>query len=86
MANPYNRAPILDRILSRSVFREGCQIWTGATNGDRVPYGRFKVSGRLVMVHRIVWEAIKGPIPIGSEIGRSCLATKDLYRWIRGRR
>lgn len=73
VANPYNRITILDRILARSVMADhGCQLWTGATNGEQIPYGRIKLQGHLVLVHRAVWEAIKGPIPEGMEIGRTC--------------
>lgn len=44
-----------------------CWIWTG---GSRTKgYGRIKMSGRSIFVHRIAWELAYGPIPFGLSRG-----------------
>ena len=50
--------------------RDGCWIWTGANNGSGVP--AFCVDGKVVSVHRWVWELNHGPIPHGFMVGRTC--------------
>ena len=51
---------------SEYVTETGCRIWTGQTwsNG----YGRVKDQ----RVHRLVWEAVHGPIPPGLLVCHSC--------------
>lgn len=47
-----------------------CWIWTGADNGRG--YGKAKVSGRSVYVHRAAYEALVGPIPAGLDLDHLC--------------
>jgi len=48
---------------------DGCWIWTAAkTNG----YGVVSIAGRLRRAHRVVYEALVGPIPAGLEIDHLC--------------
>lgn len=44
----------------------GCELWTGAVNGDG--YGYFRVDGRPVPVHRFAYQDRVGPIPEGLTI------------------
>lgn len=46
-----------------------CEEWTGARVRG---YGRKKVNGRMVSVHRLVWERAHGPIPPGVIIMHIC--------------
>ena len=48
----------------------GCWEWTGY----KVPfgYGRVSFNGKLQSVHRLVWEAINGPIPEGLWVLHHC--------------
>jgi hypothetical protein len=47
-----------------------CWVWQGrrTTNG----YGRIKVNGRDIAVHRLIWEENYGPIPPRFEIHHIC--------------
>jgi hypothetical protein len=63
--------PIIDTlpviIASRLIVSDsGCWLWTGATNGQG--YGKH----RGQYVHRLVYEALVGPIPAGHEIDHLC--------------
>lgn len=57
--------------LKANVKREGeCLIWTGFLTHDG--YGRLKVKGRNVPVHRAAWEQVHGPLPEGKVIDHAC--------------
>ena len=47
----------------------GCWSWTAATTNG---YGVVSVSGRLRRSHRVVYEALVGPIPDGHELDHLC--------------
>lgn len=57
-----------DRFYARVADRDeaGCELWTGAVNGDG--YGYFKIGGRAVPVHRFAFEDQVGPIPEGETV------------------
>lgn len=48
----------------------GCWLWPGSRN--RGGYGRYKVRGVTVNVHRTVYEAHRGPIPEGLTLDHLC--------------
>lgn len=73
-------APPIQTVLSRIVIAEpgGCWIWPRAVNThgygviratERRPDGR---RGPLLRVHRVVWEAVVGPIPPGGVLDHRC--------------
>lgn len=54
----------------RTEWQGDCLVWTGWR--DDLGYGRMKVSGRKVRVHRYTWERVNGPIPEGMYIDHIC--------------
>lgn len=54
--------PPLERFLAKIDFAGDCWLWTGAIVHG---YGRFAVSGRIVLAHRWSHEFFVGPIPDG---------------------
>lgn len=48
----------------------GCWLWMGAT--DAAGNGRFEVDGKNMRPHRHSYSEIKGPIPSGMHLVRSC--------------
>ncbi len=63
--------PVLTRLAKRTTVADsGCWEW----NGYRDPngYGRVNVDRRAVLVHRVGYEAVKGPIPQGLELDHLC--------------
>lgn len=47
-----------------------CREWRGAKT--KAGYGERRVNGRMVYVHRWVWEQAHGPIPEGMEVMHIC--------------
>jgi HNH endonuclease len=47
-----------------------CWLWQGRRT--RGGYGRIKVQGHDIAVHRLIWEENYGPIPAGFEIHHVC--------------
>lgn len=59
---------ILDNIQCEP--NTGCHFWMGSVNDKG--YGYIRVSGRLLRVHRVAYEAFVGPIPDGLQIDHLC--------------
>lgn len=47
-----------------------CKVWTGAVYANG--YGKRKIAGRTVSVHRHAYEQVHGPIPEGMQIDHLC--------------
>lgn len=47
-----------------------CDLWDGSK--DRGGYGRQKVNGINLPVHRLAWEAVNGPVPDGRVLDHLC--------------
>lgn len=63
--------PLLDRIFAKvRQDPSGCWFWTGWRNHDG--YGRIRLDGRMVFVHRLVYELSTGPVPEGKEVCHTC--------------
>lgn len=63
-----NLAAVLQRIVINP--ETGCHIWPGEKTHNG--YGRVKFDGRNQVVHRVVWEQSKGPVPPGLQIDHIC--------------
>lgn len=59
------------KILARRVrdVDTGCLLWPALTDGG---YGVSGLAGKKVLVHRVAWEAERGPIPDGLQIDHRC--------------
>ena len=53
----------------------GCWLWSGPTFGTVGRYGRIRVAGKTVAVHRLSYELDGGEIPEGYEIDHLCRNT-----------
>ena len=60
----------MDRVKAHTKVEGACLVFVGHRN--ECGYGRIRKEGRLVMVHRAVWEMAKGPIPPGFVVMHSC--------------
>jgi hypothetical protein len=47
-----------------------CHLWCGSINGDG--YGTIGDGGKVLKVHRLMWERAYGPIPKGRQIDHRC--------------
>jgi hypothetical protein len=55
--------------------KTGCWEWIGSKGTGRhkkLKYGRVKVAGKLVLVHRLVWEWFNTPVPEGLCVLHQC--------------
>lgn len=72
------RQSIVERILARCEERPGplatpCLIWTGALT--KAGYGEIKWeygNPKVVLTHRVLWEAVNGLVPEGLELDHLC--------------
>ena len=66
--------PILDQVMSKVMYSDdGCWLWTGAKNTDG--YARISRGGRqggVARAHRVVYEALVGPVPDDLELDHLC--------------
>ena len=70
------RLELFDKITSRIEVRPetGCWIWLGGDsgNGRGGGYGRIRVSGDMMAVHRVMWMLIHGPISSRRQVDHTC--------------
>jgi len=59
-----------ERIWKKIDIRDGCWNYQGAISSNG--YGAFWFSGQNRKPHRILWEIIIGPIPLGLELDHLC--------------
>jgi len=64
------RPSVQDRIEAKSLRQGDCTVWTG--NKNNMGYGMMLVDGRMQLVHRVVYELKKGPIPTGLVLDHLC--------------
>ena len=52
----------------------GCWLWTGSTDGAGYGTAKARVDGRVrfCRAHRLVWERLIGPIPVGLYLDHVC--------------
>jgi hypothetical protein len=48
----------------------GCRLWERGTTAHG--YGNVTIQGRQYRVHRVVYECVKGPIPVGLRLLHGC--------------
>lgn len=65
------RVPLRDRFDAMIDKRsDGCWLWTGSLESHG--YGKVRVGGKKVGVHRLNWELLRGPIPAGLVLRHTC--------------
>lgn len=65
------RMTISERLEAGTVRQaDGCRVWQRSTTTNG--YGQIRIDGRLVKVHRVVYEMQVGPIPPGMQIDHLC--------------
>ncbi len=64
--------PLLERLMDRVEFdpNGGCWLWSGST--VRSGYGHIGDRGKCKVVHRVMFEAVRGPIPEGLHVLHGC--------------
>jgi hypothetical protein len=72
---PAPNPSVLDRLMSKIIVSQQqhagvpCWLWAGATDKG---YARIHVGGRVKRAHRLVYEALVGPVPDGLDIDHLC--------------
>jgi hypothetical protein len=64
------RVPLAERFWAKVDKTGGCWLWTGtvAPNG----YGRISMGSKYPGAHRVAYELLVGPIPVGTELDHLC--------------
>lgn len=65
----WRQLPVTDRIITRSEWQGPCVVFTGAGSEG---YGLIVVNGKTRRTHRVMWEALVGPIPKGMTLDHLC--------------
>lgn len=67
----------VDRVLWRTTFDHGCWTFTGADNGTGYGTVEWREDGgrKSRVVHRVVYEALVGPVPDGMDLDHLCRNT-----------
>lgn len=69
------RIPPLERAVQRILVGDGCWLWLGATSGGYGVIGvNYRADGyqKTIRVHRLLYEALVGPIEDGKELDHLC--------------
>lgn len=69
----YRRAHFEESFWARVAVGEGC--WEWKLKADSGGYARVQIDGRgspRVMVHRMAWELVRGPVPAGMWVLHKC--------------
>jgi hypothetical protein len=63
---------VLDRVLPRVIVGSKCWEWNGYHDRDGYSLVRLSSPRRMARVHRVMYEALVGPIPKGTEPDHLC--------------
>lgn len=67
----YPRPTLAERLFPKILVSEtGCLLWIAKTTPTG--YGQFRVGDKTVYAHRLVFERVNGPIPVGMELDHLC--------------
>jgi hypothetical protein len=66
-----NQISVMDRLNKNVVKTDYCWTWTGRVSG-KYGYPQISLSGRQVMVHRVVFEELVRPLESGETIDHLC--------------
>jgi len=70
----YNDKSLPANFWNKISVRGECWDWIGASHESG--YGLFRIGGKMKRTHRIVYELVNGPIPIGLQIDHLCRNTR----------
>lgn len=62
--------PVTMEYIRTQVHVEGeCWVWKKKTKN---PYGSIDIDGKHLLVHRVVWKLVNGPVPEGLDVLHTC--------------
>jgi HNH endonuclease len=64
--------PLEERLWTRIDKTDGCWLWKGHLSNGYGCIGEGGRKGRDLLVHRVVYELLRGPIPHGLELDHLC--------------
>ena len=61
----------LETVMNRIAFEAltGCWLWPGSRTSG---YGNVSIAGKMHLVHKFIYEQLKGPVPAGLELDHLC--------------
>lgn len=82
MSQRWTLEEVMGRIAEQQVRQDnGCLLWTGHVvksqkNVNCEGYGKVRLNGKTVSVHRLIYSVKVGPIPEGIDVLHSCSNTR----------
>ena len=72
MSLPRTLIPVSPRLWDRIDFAGDCWEWTGNRYASGYPRMCVSPPRRMILPHRVIWQAMVGPIPKGFQIDHRC--------------
>jgi hypothetical protein len=69
LSEALTRGTPYERVMRRTEQTDVCWVYEQV---DRLGYGRVKAGGKNLLAHRVVYEALVGPVPDGLELDHLC--------------
>lgn len=66
----FGRGNLPARFVQKISESNGCWLWTAFKNEDG--YGKIFVAGKIKFAHRVSYELLVGPVPLGKELDHLC--------------
>jgi hypothetical protein len=72
ISEQYKARKLCDRLLSKINILDNASCWYWTGNKNEYGYGRFKLHGKTVGAHRLIWEVFNKVIPDNMNVLHKC--------------
>jgi hypothetical protein len=66
----------LERVIRNIVVNKATGCWEKQGHVSNKGYGQVRIGKKFFLMHRLAYEAVRGPIPVGTELDHLCRNTR----------